>query len=121
MPLPETVLPVRMRRIAVVAPRDRLREALVALADDGGVELSGELPAPAGPRVDALRRLEREPGRARASAADQPHRRPTSAPSNAQATGRRSRARPSSRAGPDAAHPPRARRRVVGWASGCRA
>ena len=62
MPLPETVLPVRMRRIAVVAPRDRLREALVALADDGGVELSGELPAPVGPPVDALRRLEREPG-----------------------------------------------------------
>ena len=61
MPLPESALPVRMRRIAVIAPRERLRDALVALADDGGVELSGELPALVGPPVDALRRLEREP------------------------------------------------------------
>ena len=43
-------------------PRAALRDALVALADDGGVELSGELPALVGPQVDALRRLEREPG-----------------------------------------------------------
>ena len=61
MPLPDSALPVRMRRIAVIAPHERLRDALVALADDGGVELSGELPALAGPPVDALRRLEREP------------------------------------------------------------
>lgn len=61
MPLPDSALPVRMRRIAVIAPHERLRDALVALADDGAVELSGELPALAGPPVDALRRLEREP------------------------------------------------------------
>lgn len=60
MPLPESALPVRMRRIAVVAPAERLRAALVTLAEDGSVELSGELPALAGPEVDALRRLERD-------------------------------------------------------------
>ncbi len=65
MPLPDAALPVRMRRIAVVAPEARLREALVALAEDGGVELSGDLPALAGPEVDALRRLEHRPGAAR--------------------------------------------------------
>jgi V/A-type H+/Na+-transporting ATPase subunit I len=59
MPLPEAVLPVRMRRIAVVAPHDRMRDVLVALADEGTTELSGDLPAPVGPTVDALRRLER--------------------------------------------------------------
>jgi len=62
MPLPEAALPVRMRRIAVIAPEEALRGALVALADDGGVELSGELPALAGPQVDALRRLEHRVG-----------------------------------------------------------
>jgi V/A-type H+-transporting ATPase subunit I len=60
MPLPDAVLPVRMRRIAVVAPEKRVRDALVELAEDGNVELSGELPALVGPQVDALRRLERE-------------------------------------------------------------
>jgi V/A-type H+-transporting ATPase subunit I len=62
MPLPEAVLPVRMRRVAIVAPAEALRASLVALADDGGVELSGELPALAGAPVDALRRLEQHGG-----------------------------------------------------------
>ena len=65
MPLPDAVLPVRMRRIAVVAPENRLRDALVELAEDGNVELSGDLPALVGPQVDALRRLERESQAAR--------------------------------------------------------
>ena len=67
MPLPDKALPVRMRRIAVVAPEARLRETLVALAEDGGVELSGDLPALAGPEVDALRRLEHRTGGTRAA------------------------------------------------------
>ena len=72
MPLPDAVLPVRMRRIAVVAPENRLRDALVELAEDGNVELSGELPALVGPQVDALRRLERESAGCARRAAHQP-------------------------------------------------
>lgn len=45
---PESVSPVRMRRVALVAPRDALREALVRVADAGVVELD-EGPAQAEP------------------------------------------------------------------------
>jgi V/A-type H+-transporting ATPase subunit I len=48
-----------MVRVAVVAPLTRLREALVAVADSGAVELAGPLPAASGEAVEALRRLER--------------------------------------------------------------
>jgi len=47
-----------MSRVAIVATQARLRDALVVLADAGTVELVGPLPPPAGPAVDALRRLE---------------------------------------------------------------
>ena len=47
-----------MSRVAIVATEARLRDALVALADAGTVELVGPLQPPAGPAVDALRRLE---------------------------------------------------------------
>ncbi len=47
-----------MSRVAIVATQARLRDALVALADAGTVELVGPLPPPAGQAVDALRRLE---------------------------------------------------------------
>ncbi len=59
MPLPERALPVRMRRVAVVALRDRLREVLVALAESGVVDLSGPLGGGEGTALEALRRLER--------------------------------------------------------------
>ncbi len=54
---PEAFEPVRMRRIAVVAPADALRAALVRVADAGAVELDddrgGEAPQDAGhPRPD---------------------------------------------------------------------
>ncbi|HEU6444379.1 MAG TPA: V-type ATPase 116kDa subunit family protein [Gaiellaceae bacterium] len=53
-------LPARMVRIAIVAPRARLRETLVELADSGTVELAGTLPTAGGEALEALRRLERE-------------------------------------------------------------
>lgn len=49
--------PVRMQRIALAVPTDRLRPALVRLAMTGNVELAGELPAPSGRENDALREL----------------------------------------------------------------
>ena len=52
-------LPARMVRIAIVAPRARLREALAAVADTGAVELAGELPTAGGEALEALRRAER--------------------------------------------------------------
>ncbi len=55
----EVALPVRMSRVAVVAPHVRLRDALVAMAESGTMEIVGSLPAPAGEEVEALRRLER--------------------------------------------------------------
>jgi V/A-type H+-transporting ATPase subunit I len=58
MPLPERVFPVRMRRVAVVALADRVREVLVALAASGTVDLSGPLGGGEGPALEALRRLE---------------------------------------------------------------
>lgn len=39
MPLPEVIQPVRMERVAVVAPADTLRAALVETADAGTVQL----------------------------------------------------------------------------------
>ena len=48
-----------MSRVAIVAPEGRLREALVAVADAGVVQLVGPLPAPEGEELEALRRLER--------------------------------------------------------------
>ena len=55
----DVALPVRMSRVAVVAPRAALRDALVAVAEVGTMEMVGSLPAPAGEEVEALRRLER--------------------------------------------------------------
>lgn len=58
MRLPETVQPVRMRRVALAAPRDDLRAALVAVAGAGTVQLDrpDENPNP-GPAGQLLRRL----------------------------------------------------------------
>ena len=55
----ELVRPLPMTRVAIVAPRKRLRDALVVVADTGVVELVGSLPAPEGEEAEALRRLER--------------------------------------------------------------
>jgi V/A-type H+/Na+-transporting ATPase subunit I len=55
----ELGVPARMSRVAIVAPRSRLRETLVALADSGAVELAGHLSPPEGEEIEALRRLER--------------------------------------------------------------
>jgi V/A-type H+/Na+-transporting ATPase subunit I len=56
---PERAFPVRMRRVAVVTLDSRVREALVALADGGVVDLSGPLGSGEGAALEALRRLER--------------------------------------------------------------
>jgi len=61
--LPERALPVRMRRVAVVALRGRVREVLVALAESGALDISGPLGSGEGRALEALRRLERR-GRA---------------------------------------------------------
>ena len=55
----DVALPVRMSRVAIVAPRVGLRDALVAVAESGTMEIVGALPAPAGEEAEALRRLER--------------------------------------------------------------
>lgn len=39
MPWRDAVAPVRMTRMALVAPRDRLRDVLVCVADAGTVEV----------------------------------------------------------------------------------
>jgi V/A-type H+-transporting ATPase subunit I len=57
-----------MSRVAVVAPRTRLRETLIAIADSGVVELVGPVPPPQGEAIEALRRVERVSGRAGAQA-----------------------------------------------------
>ena len=57
MPSADLVLPARMSRVAVVAPRSRVREALVRLARGGCVELVGNLPPAEGEEAEALRRL----------------------------------------------------------------
>ena len=64
MPRSDIAIPARMSRVAIVTPRARLREALVALADTGVVELVGSLPPPQGEAVEALRRVERRSVRA---------------------------------------------------------
>jgi len=56
--LAERALPVRMRRVAVVALAARAREVLVAMAQVGVVDLSGPLGSGEGPALEALRRLE---------------------------------------------------------------
>jgi V/A-type H+-transporting ATPase subunit I len=66
MPSADLVLPKQMSRVAVVAPRMRIRDALVTLAAAGAVELVGNLPPPEGEEVEALRRLHRT-GRAAAT------------------------------------------------------
>jgi V/A-type H+-transporting ATPase subunit I len=48
-----------MSRVALVAPANRMRSMLVAVADAGSVQLVGPLPPPQGAAVEALRRLER--------------------------------------------------------------
>jgi V/A-type H+-transporting ATPase subunit I len=63
--LPDRAVPVRMRRIAVVALSSRVREVLVALAAAGTVELSGPLGSGEGPALEALRRVESRAPRGR--------------------------------------------------------
>ena len=55
----ELGLPARMSRVAVVAPEPRLREALVALAETGAVELVNPLAPAQGEALEALNRLQR--------------------------------------------------------------
>ena len=64
----DRALPVRMQRIAVVAPATRLRATLVTLAEAGCVELTGGVGAAEGDAVDAVRRLERAGGLGAAAA-----------------------------------------------------
>jgi V/A-type H+-transporting ATPase subunit I len=59
MPSADVVLPAKMSRVAVVAPRSRGRDALVELARRGTVELVGNLPPPEGEAAEAVRRLSR--------------------------------------------------------------
>lgn len=59
MELTERALPVRMRRLAVVVPAERSRDALVAMARIGTIDLSGPVGSGEGPALEALRRLER--------------------------------------------------------------
>ncbi|MFE0962814.1 V-type ATPase 116kDa subunit family protein [Streptomyces fungicidicus] len=68
----ESVVPVRMRRVAVVAPEPALRETLVRIAEAGRVEidLAGNGgPDVRGPAAARLQRLRARPGRAVLSAA----------------------------------------------------
>jgi V/A-type H+-transporting ATPase subunit I len=58
MPLPEAVRPVRMQRVAVVAPRDALRDALVRVAEAGVVEIDAPANGDA-PLSEAAERLHR--------------------------------------------------------------
>ncbi len=57
MELAERALPVRMRRVAVVALAGRARDVLVAMAQIGVIDLSGPLGSGEGPALEALRRL----------------------------------------------------------------
>jgi V/A-type H+/Na+-transporting ATPase subunit I len=56
--LAQRVLPVRMRRVAVVALAEQARDVLVAMAQVGMVDLSGPLGSGDGAALEALRRLE---------------------------------------------------------------
>ena len=69
MELSERAFPVRMRRVAVAAPAHRARDVLVAMAENGTVDLSAPLGSGEGPALEALRRLE-----------SAQHGRPTAAP-----------------------------------------
>lgn len=64
MPRTDLAIPARMSRVAIVAPRARLRDALVEVADAGVVELVGPLAPPQGEALEALRRVERASVRA---------------------------------------------------------
>lgn len=67
----EAALPVRMRRVAVVAPREVLRETLVRLAEAGCVEIDsvdGGGSRTRGPAARRLQRLRARPERAVLSA-----------------------------------------------------
>ncbi len=59
MRLPEQALAVPMRRVAIIARRERSRDLLLVLAQAGIVELAGPLPAGEGEALHALTRLER--------------------------------------------------------------
>jgi V/A-type H+-transporting ATPase subunit I len=56
----DVVLPAKMSRVAVVAPRARTRDVLVELARSGTVELVGTLLQPEGEAAEALRRIARQ-------------------------------------------------------------
>jgi len=58
--LAERAIPVRMRRVGVVALAERARDVLVAMAQIGVIDLSGPLGSGEGPALEALRRLESE-------------------------------------------------------------
>ena len=55
----EARVPAAMSRVALIAPRERMRAMLVALAETGSVQLVGPATAAHGEAVEALRRLER--------------------------------------------------------------
>lgn len=66
MRLPDTVRPVRMRRVALAAPRPDLRRALVTVADAGVVQLDGageSAEGNPGPAGRLLRRAQTNPAR----------------------------------------------------------
>ncbi|MEU3641715.1 V-type ATPase 116kDa subunit family protein, partial [Streptomyces albogriseolus] len=69
----ESVVPVRMRRVAVVAPEPALRETLVRIAEAGCVEIDlavdGGSSVRRGPAASRLQRLRAGPGPAVLSAA----------------------------------------------------
>ena len=59
MPWPEAMAPVRMQRIALLAPSDTLREALVLVADAGVVQLDDVGPQDDSVVGEAAQRLQR--------------------------------------------------------------
>ncbi|MBU3871806.1 ATPase, partial [Streptomyces sp. 4503] len=72
----EAMAPVRMRRVAIVAPREAMRGALVRVAEAGCIEIdriddagSGGPSAAPGSAVRRLRHARVEPRRAALSAA----------------------------------------------------
>lgn len=62
MPWAEAVTPMRMHRVAIVAPSAALREALLLVADAGCVEVERIEEAPPGPAGRLLQRLPAEAG-----------------------------------------------------------
>lgn len=62
----EALEPARMNRVAVVAPTDRLRTVLVAVADAGVVQLERIGNPVSGPATEALERIRRQIGLATA-------------------------------------------------------